>query len=147
MRTSGFRRCAPDLPFIRWRSNVLRLRRPVAHGALAEEAGLGATPLAEGSVRVRGQVCLRTPVPDPPGRSQTSDPYAGRRFERRFDAAEYLDPDRPVVGHPSIAEQDERTPQVHDPHLSVGTPIRRYPTASSRTWEVRIGSDPRFIRF
>jgi len=74
MRTSGFRRCAPDLPFIRWRSNVLRLRRPVARGALAEGAGLGATPQSEGLVRVRGQVCLRTPAPDPRGRSRTSDP-------------------------------------------------------------------------
>ena len=134
MRTSGLRRCAPKLSFIRWRGNVLRLRRPVAHGALAEEAGLGATPLAEGSVRVRGQVCLRTPVPDPPGRSQTSDPYAGRRFERRFDAAEYPFPDRSVVGQPSIAEQDDGTPQGHDPPVPVGPRIRRYPTASSRTW-------------
>ena len=147
MRTLGLWRCALDVPSIRLRNNVLRLRRPVARGTVALRAWSVATPLAEGSVRVRGQVCLRTPVPDPPGRSQTSDPYAGRRFERRFDAAEHPFPDRPVVGHPSIAEQDERTPQGHDPHLSVGTPIRRYPTASSRTWEVRIGSDPRFIRF
>ena len=36
--------------------------------------GLGATPQSEGLVRVRGQARLRTPGPDPWGRSQTSDP-------------------------------------------------------------------------
>ncbi len=43
-------------------------RGPVAHGTLAARAVTLATPLAEGSVRVRGRVGLRTPAPAPSGR-------------------------------------------------------------------------------
>ena len=38
-----------------------------ARAARAAQAVAVATPLAKGSVRVRGQVCLRTPAPDPSG--------------------------------------------------------------------------------
>ena len=38
-----------------------------AGAARAAQSVAVATPLAEGSVRVRAQVCLRTPAPDPSG--------------------------------------------------------------------------------
>jgi len=75
MHTSRLRRCAPDLRLILWRGNVLRLRRPVARGTVALGAWSVATPQSEGLVRVRGQVGLRTPAPDPWGRYRTSDPW------------------------------------------------------------------------
>ena len=58
-----------------------------------------ATPQSEGLVRVRTQVCLRTPAPVPWGRSRSINPYAGRRFERRFEAADHPFADRPAVWH------------------------------------------------
>jgi len=94
MHTSGLRRCTPGLRLILWRGNILRLRCLVARGTVTLRAWSVATPLAEGSVRVRGQVGLRTPAPDPWGRYRTSDPYAGRRYERRFEAAEHPFSDR-----------------------------------------------------
>jgi len=64
MRTSRLRRCAPDLLLIPQRGKVLRLRRRVARGAPAAGAVAVATPLAEGSVRVRGEVEIHTsPLP------------------------------------------------------------------------------------
>ena len=39
-----------------------------------------ATPQSEGLVRVRRQVCLRTPAPVPSGSLPANYPYAGRRF-------------------------------------------------------------------
>ena len=74
MHTSGLRHYAPAFWLIRWCGNVLRLHRPVGRGKLAAKARSVATPQSEGLVRVRGQVCLRTPAPDPRGRSRTSDP-------------------------------------------------------------------------
>jgi len=74
MRTSSFGRCALACQSIRMRNNVLRLHRLVARGTVALRAWSVATPQSEGLVRVRGQVCLRTPAPDPRGRSRTSDP-------------------------------------------------------------------------
>ena len=45
------------------------------------QAVLGATPQSGGLLRVRGQVCLRTPVPAPSGRSQPAIP-PGRVLDR-----------------------------------------------------------------
>ena len=67
--------------------------------ARAALTGTGATPQSEGLVRVRTQVCLRTPAPVPWGRSRSINPYAGRRFERRFEAADHPFADRPAVWH------------------------------------------------
>ena len=64
--------------------------------ARAALTGTGATPQSEGLVRVRTQVCFHTPAPVPWGRSRSINPYAGRRFERRFEAA-----DHPFAGRPS----------------------------------------------
>ena len=55
----------PVHPLARQRLSASPPRSPVAHGPLGPWTV--ATPLAEGSVRVRGQVCLRTPAPDPFG--------------------------------------------------------------------------------
>ena len=43
------------------------LAAPVARGVLGARPVTLATPLAEGSIRVRGRVCLRTPAPEPSG--------------------------------------------------------------------------------
>ena len=48
--------------------------------ARAALTGTGATPQSEGLVRVRRQVCLRTPAPVPSGSLPANYPYAGRRF-------------------------------------------------------------------
>ena len=64
-----------------------------------------ATPQSEGLVRVRGQVCFHTPAPVPWGRSRSINPYAGRRFERRFEAAEHQFAGPLSVGLSDIAEQ------------------------------------------
>ena len=69
--------------------------RPAVVGRDARP-GSGATPQSEGLVRARGRVRLRTPVPAPSGRSQPSIP-AGRRFERRFEAANHVLADRAPV--------------------------------------------------
>ena len=98
MRTLGLWRCALDVPSIRLRNNVLRLRRPVARGTVALRAWSVATRQSEGLLRVRGQACLRTPASTLSGRYRTSDPCAGRRFERRFEAAEHPLDDRLAVG-------------------------------------------------
>ena len=78
--------------------------------ARAALTGTGATPQSEGLVRVRTQVCLRTPAPVPWGRSRSINPYAGRRFERRFEAADHPFADRLAVWQPGITEQGRGTP-------------------------------------
>ena len=50
------------------------------NAARAALTGTGATPQSEGLVRVRRQVCLRTPAPVPSGSLPANYPYAGRRF-------------------------------------------------------------------
>ena len=61
-------------------------------------------------MRVRGRARLRTPGPAPSGRSQTNDPYAGRRFERRFEAADNPFADRQAVERSRIAAQGRDAP-------------------------------------
>ena len=51
-----------------------------ASAAGAALAVVGATPQSKGLVRVRRQVCLRTPAPVPSGSLPANYPYAGRRF-------------------------------------------------------------------
>ena len=64
--------------------------------ARAALTGTGATPQSEGLVRVRTQVCFHTPAPVPLGVAPDPiNPYAGRRFERRFEAADHPFADRP----------------------------------------------------
>ena len=95
-----------------------------------------ATPQSEGLVRVRTQVCLRTPAPVPWGRSRSINPYAGRRFERRFEAADHPFADRPAVWQPGITEQSRGTPDGsgHSPSRQV----RDAPVPSDR-WPSRTG--------
>jgi len=95
MRTSGLRRCALGCPSIRMRNNVLRLRRPVARGKLAASAWSVATRQSEGLLRVRGQVGLRTPAPDPHGSLPDQRSLAGR--------------------HPTTASRETRVAGCHPP--------------------------------
>ena len=75
MRTSHLPQCALDLLLIPQRGKVLRLRLRVARGAPAARAVAVATPLAEGSVRVRGEVEIHTsPLPSW-GRYRTINPW------------------------------------------------------------------------
>ena len=67
MHTSSLWRCAPGCPSIRLRGNVLRLCRPTARGTVALGAWSVATRQSEGLLRVREQVCLRTPASTPFG--------------------------------------------------------------------------------
>ncbi len=73
-----------------------------AGAAATARAGLGATRQSEGLLRVRGRARLRTPAPDPSGRSQPGYPCAGRRFKRRFEAAEQAFAVHPSVGAAAI---------------------------------------------
>ena len=68
---------------------------PFARGARGARAVTLATHLAEGSVRVRGRACLRTPAPDPFGSLPASNP-SRKGVEHRFEAAEDPFADRPV---------------------------------------------------
>ncbi len=92
-----------------------------ASTAGAAPAVVGATPQSEGLVRVRTQVCFHTPAPVPWGRSRSINPYAGRRFERRFEAADHPFADRPAVWQPGITEQGRGTPDGsgHSPSRQV----------------------------
>ena len=66
----------------------MRPARPLSGRAAPTVAG--ATPLAEGSVRARGEVCFHTPSPRPSGgRSRSNDP-SGKGVERRIRAADPL---------------------------------------------------------
>ena len=65
--------------------------------ARAALTGTGATPQSEGLVRVRRQVCLRTPAPVPSGSLPANYPYAGRRFS----AASRRRSTRSPTGRPS----------------------------------------------
>ena len=109
--------------------------RPVV-ARRADEADMGATPQSEGLVRARTQVCFHTPAPVPWGRSRSSNPYAGRRFERRFEAAGHPFADRPAVWQPGITEQSRGTPDGsgHSPSRQV----RDAPVPSDR-WPSRTG--------
>ena len=98
---------------------VAATRPPVPHWAAP--TWRGATPQSEGLVRVRTQVCFHTPAPVPWGRSRSINPYAGRRFERRFEAADHPFADRPAVWQPGITEQGRGTPDGsgHSPSRQV----------------------------
>ena len=110
---------------------------PVGGDALGSPTGTGATPHAGGLVRVRTQVCFHTPAPVPWGRSRSINPYAGRRFERRFEAADHPFADRPAVWQPGITEQGRGTPDGsgHSPSRQV----RDAPVPGDR-WPSRTGS-------
>ena len=87
-------------------------------------------------MRARRQVCLRTPAPVPWGRSRSINPYAGRRFERRFEAADHPFADRPAVWQPGITEQGRGAPDGsgHSPSRQV----RDAPVPGDR-WPSRTG--------
>ena len=73
--------------------------------ARAALTGTGATPQSEGLVRVRGQVCLRTPAPVPSGSLPIHQSLRGKAVQRRFEAAEHQFAGPLSVGLSDIAEQ------------------------------------------
>ena len=81
----------------------------------AAEAVVGATPQSEGLVRARDEVWIHTPPPPAKGSLPANYPCAGRRFQRRFEAAEHLVIDGPSVRLLGIAvkdqDPDDRGPQ------------------------------------
>ena len=111
--------CRPAYPAVRQRLAAQLLGRPWHTGGSGPWAG--ATPQSEGLVRVRTQVCFHTPAPVPWGRSRSINPYAGRRFERRFEAAGHPFADRPAVWQSGITEQSRGTPDGsgHSPSRQV----------------------------
>ena len=74
-----------------------------------------ATPQSEGLVRARGEVWIHTSPPPAKGSLPANYPCAGRRFQRRFEAAEHLVIDGPSVRLLGIAvkdqDPDDRGPQ------------------------------------
>ena len=112
--------------------------------ARAALTGTGATPQSEGLVRVRRRVCFHTPAPVPWGRSRSINPYAGRRFERRFEAADHPFADRPAVWQPGITEQGRGTPDGsgHSPSRQVRdapVPGDRWPSRTRESRSIRLG--------
>ena len=104
-----------------------------------------ATPQSEGLVRVRTQVCFHTSAPVPWGRSRSINPYAGRRFERRFEAADHPFADRPAVWQPGITEQGRGTPDGsgHSPSRQVrDAPVPGDRGATAKQ-PATYGTDPR----
>ena len=81
------------LPPIRRKGNALRFGGRVSGGERAVWTVAGATPRPEGSVRARGQVCLHTPAPGPPGVAPATTIPPGRGFGTASKAA-----DQPLAG-------------------------------------------------
>jgi len=75
MHILALRRCAPAILLIRWRGNVLRLRRAAGRGARAAWGLVGSDPRGTGARFGLGAVRVFTPGPEPSkGRSPASDP-------------------------------------------------------------------------
>ena len=83
-----------------------------------------ATPLAEGSVRGRGRVCLRTPAPNPFGSLPHQQSLAGRPVQRRFEAAEDPLADRLAAGPSGIDDQGRGAVDAGGSHAPAGSPNR-----------------------
>ncbi len=83
-----------------------------------------ATPLAKGSVRVRGRACLRTPTPDPFGSLPHQQSLAGRPVQRRFEAAEDPLADRLAAGPSGIDDQGRGAVGAGGSHAPSGSPNR-----------------------
>ena len=77
------------LPPIRSRGNVLRPGCSGARGSPAALAVVGATRLAEGSVRARGEVETHTSPPALHGSLPHQRSLAGRPVKRRFEALDH----------------------------------------------------------
>ena len=69
--------------------NVLRPGYPVTHGTRAARTVAGATRLAEGSVRARGEVETHTSPFALPGSLPHQQSLAGRPVKRRFEALDH----------------------------------------------------------
>ena len=76
-----------------------------ASAVRAAPSEAGATPQSEGLVRVRTQVCLRTPAPVPSGSLPIHQSLRGKAVQRRFEAAEHQFASPLSVGLSDIAEQ------------------------------------------
>ena len=97
MRTLAVRRCAPAFPFIRWRGNVFRPRRPVRPWRTEHSGRDASDPPRRGLGTGSGPGVFAHPAPEPFGSLPASDP-SRKRVEHRFDAAEDPFADRPVPG-------------------------------------------------
>ena len=116
IHTLALQRFTRRFPRIRWRGSVLRVRGPGRPAPRAGGTGRGGrTPQSEGLVRARGEVWIHTPPPPAKGSLPANYPCAGRRFQRRFEAAEHLVIDGPSVRLLGIAvkdqDPDDRGPQ------------------------------------
>ena len=100
------------------------LTAPFARGARSTGAVTLATRLAEGSVRVRGRVCLRTPAPDLFGSLPHQQSLAGRPVQRRFEAAEDPLADRLAAGPSGIDDQGLGAVGAGGSHAPSGSPNR-----------------------
>ena len=131
MRTSALRRCAPGSPPIGRRNTVCWPIGPAGRGIGAARSVAGATPLAKGSVRVRGEVEIHTsPLPSR-GRSRTIDPCGKAIRTPLWDAADQpillrlpLLPQRLVPCSPARVRTRSRRPRPHTATLPPDTATR-----------------------
>ena len=115
MRTLAVRRCAAALRQKPPPPNVLRLRGPPGACRAGRSGRGGSDPAVRGPATGSGPGGFAHPGPVPSGRSQTSDPLAGRRFERRFEAADNPFADRQTVERSRIAAQAWDAPVTGSP--------------------------------
>ena len=110
MRTLALRRCARVLRSKPRHGHVLRLRGRVGQRRTGSTDRDGSDPPVRGPGTGSDAGVFAHLPPPSWGRSRSINPYAGRRFERRFEAADHPFADRPAVWQPGITEQGRGTP-------------------------------------
>ena len=80
---------SPDYAKEELRAEISAYAAGSLSAARAALTGTGATPQSEGLVRVRRQVCLRTPCPRPLGVAPGQLSLRGKAVQRRFEAADH----------------------------------------------------------
>ncbi len=133
MHTSVPGPCTPARTGKPFRTNDLRPPDRGGRGRSARLCGAGSDPSVRGPATGSGPGGSAHPGPVPSGRSQTSDPLAGRRFERRFEAADNPFADRQTVERSRIAAQGRDAPVTGSPWPSrTGLLDGRDPAATGR---------------
>ena len=136
MRTLALRRCARVLRRKPRHGNVLRLRGRVGQRRTGSTDRDGSDPPVRGPGTGSDAGVFSHPCPRPLGVAPDPiNPYAGRRFERRFEAADHPFADRPAVWQPGITEQGRGTPDGsgHSPSRQVrDAPVPGDPGATAK---------------
>ena len=121
MRTPAPKTCAPAGRRKLLCAKVLRLAVSGGRGRRAHSDGAGSDPAVRGPAAGSGPGAFAHPRPRPLGSLPDKQSLAGRRFGRRFEAADHPFADRLAVGRADMAEQVSGTTSFR---LAVGLPAR-----------------------